>query len=103
MTKHFLSALAAAAVLAAAGGIGNGAAAQTLPPVPGIMPPIASHADPTLPVPTIPPEQLAPPAQPRAELQARSDLRRLEAKAWARFVPVVERHAPGSGRWAAVE
>lgn len=33
------------------------------PPTPAIPPPIASHADPKAPVPTNPPEQIAPPAK----------------------------------------
>ena len=32
------------------------------PPAPAVPPPLASHADPKAPVPTNPPEQIAPPA-----------------------------------------
>jgi hypothetical protein len=100
MSKYLGLALAAAATIAAAGGLRNPAAAQSVPPVPGIMPPIASHADPSLPVPTIPPEQIAPPSRPRFDMAARAQFRRLEAKAWTRFVPIVERRRAGSGGWA---
>jgi hypothetical protein len=37
--------------------------AASPPPAPAVPPPIASHADPKAPVPTNPPEQIAPPAK----------------------------------------
>jgi hypothetical protein len=52
---------AAASSDAAAGK--SSAVAPAPPPAPPIPPPIASHADPTLPVPTNPPERIAPPAK----------------------------------------
>ena len=100
MSKHIGLALTAAVAIAAAAGLGNGAGAQSLPPSPGVAPPMASHSDPNLPVPTMPPERMAPPARPHAYLPDRAEFRRLETKAWARFVPIVERKAPGSGGWA---
>lgn len=91
--------MVALAATAVAAGPWHGARAQTVPPVPAVMPPIASHADPTLPVPTTPPELIASPARLRSDQQAQADLRRLESAAWARFVPVAERRR-AAGRWA---
>jgi hypothetical protein len=39
-----------------------GTAPGSPPPTPAVPPPIASHSDPKAPVPTNPPEQIAPPA-----------------------------------------
>lgn len=94
LSRCTLVGLAAIAVA----GIGNAALAQSaVPPAPGLMPPIASHSDPTLPVPTTPPELIAP-APDRLSPQAQLDLRRVEARAWARFLPIADRKARG---WAA--
>ena len=88
----------AAAAIAAAAALGNAALAQSVtpPPVPGMMPPIASHSDPTLAVPTTPPERMAGPAP----AQARAEFRRLESHVWSRFVPVAERRGAGLAGWA---
>lgn len=62
MSKLVRSVLLASAALSAAAGLSNAGHAQSLsglPPVPATPPPIASHSDPTLPVPTTPPEQIA--------------------------------------------
>ena len=88
----------ASAAIAAAAVLGNAALAQSVtpPPVPGVMPAIASHSDPTLPVPTTPPERMAAPAP----AQAQAEFRRLESHVWSRFIPVAERRASGSAGWA---
>lgn len=62
-------AAAALGTLAVAPGVGFGAEekpsvpAAAPPPAPAVPPPIAAHADPKAPVPTNPPEQIAPPAK----------------------------------------
>jgi len=74
MNNLVKSALAPAA-LALLAGFGNAGFAQSRAgdrlPVPAIPPPIAAHSDPTAPVPTNPPEQIAPPAPIRFVAPAR--------------------------------
>jgi hypothetical protein len=80
MNQFTKSAIVASVALAAV--------AAAPPPVPAIPPPMASHSDPGLPVPTNPPEQIAPPARLHLVAPARAET---SIDNWARATAAMRR------------
>lgn len=71
-TRAVLNVVAAFGVMVGIASAGMAQSRPDLPPVPAMAPPLASHSDPTLPVPTNPPEQIAPAARAANSAAARA-------------------------------